>query len=328
MSRSLSPDRVAVTGITAMGYHGVLAEEKRDGQQFSADVVLHVPIHRAGSRDDLAAAVDYSVVAAAVHAVLVGPTVDLVETLAARIAAAVLVDDRIGAVDVTVHKPQAPVGVPHGDVTVQIHRTRADVAVAALPLVPVPVVLALGANLGDRAATLASAVRALERTDGMTVDSVSPVVETAAVGGPDQPPYLNAVLLVTTTLSARDLLHACQDVETAHARTREVQWGPRTLDVDVVGYGDLVVRTGDLTLPHPRAAKRAFVLRPWLLADPDAVLPGVSGARPVSALLARLDVGPDDLVVRDDLVLTGGVLPGSGLSGSGLPGSVAPEGGG
>ena len=296
-------DRVTVTGISAFGYHGVLAEEKRDGQPFSADVVMHVPVHRAGATDDLAAAVDYSVVAAAVHTVLAGPSLDLVESVAERIAAVVLSDDRVLAVDVTVHKPDAPVGVPFADVTVQVHRTRDDVAVTATPTAAVPVVLALGANVGDSAGTLTSAVRALGATDGITVDAVSPVVETAPVGGPEQPRYLNAVVLATTTLSARQLLHACQDVEAAHARTRQVRWGPRTLDVDVVTHGGLVARTGDLTLPHPRAGKRAFVLRPWLLADPGAVLPGAYGPRPVSALLARLDAGPGDVVVRPDVVL-------------------------
>ena len=296
-------DRVAVMGISAFGYHGVLAEEKRDGQTFSADVVMHVPVHRAGATDDLAAAVDYSVVAAAVQAVLAGPSLDLVESVAERIAAVVLADDRVQAVDVTVHKPEAPVGVPFGDVIVTVHRTRDDVAVAARPDAPVPVVLALGANLGDRAGTLASAVRALGATDGITVDAVSPVVETAPVGGPEQPRYLNVVVLATTTLSARSVLHACQDVEAAHARTREVRWGPRTLDVDVVTHGALVARTGDLTLPHPRAGTRAFVLRPWLLADPDALLPGAYGPRQVAELLARLDVRPDDVTVRDDVVL-------------------------
>lgn len=305
----LPVDRVSLHGITAHGAHGVLAEEKRGGQRFVADVVMHVPVHRAGVRDDLDEAVDYSVVAAAVHAVLGGESLDLVEAVAERIAAAVLTDDRVLAVDVTVHKPQAPLGVPFGDVTVQVHRTRADVAVAAVPADDVPVVLALGANLGDREATLVSAVRALGALDGVDVSGVSAVVETAPVGGPEQPRYLNAVLLARTTLSARGLLHACQDIEAAHARTREVRWGPRTLDVDLVAYGDLVVTTGDLVLPHPRARKRAFVLQPWLLTDPGAVLPGRGAPAPVAELLGGLRRSGGDVVVRPDLDLSAALVP-------------------
>lgn len=159
-----------------------------------------------------------------------------------------------------------------------------------------PVVLALGANLGDRLATLQSAVDALARVPGLTVTAASPVFETRPVGGPDgQPQYLNAVLLTDTDLPPLDLLAACQQVEADHDRTREVRWGPRTLDIDVVTYGQLVDDDERLTLPHPRAAQRAFVLVPWSQVDLQAELPGPGGG-PVSVLAAeaedRLDLRP------------------------------------
>ena len=147
------------------------------------------------------------------------------------------------------------------------------------PVRDVPVVLALGTNLGEREAVLRSAVAALSAVDGLTVRRVSPVVETAPVGGPQQPDYLNAVVLASTSLPARELLAACQQVETEHDRVREVRWGPRTLDVDVVSYGTTVSDDPVLTLPHPRAHERAFVLVPWSAADPEAVLPGPNGGR-------------------------------------------------
>ncbi|GAB3677656.1 2-amino-4-hydroxy-6-hydroxymethyldihydropteridine diphosphokinase [Angustibacter aerolatus] len=140
------------------------------------------------------------------------------------------------------------------------------------------VVLALGANLGDRAATLRDAVAELDATDGVRVRSVSAPVETDPVGGPDQPDYLNAVVLADTDLDADALLDACHAVEQRHGRERLVRWGARTLDVDVVAYGepgadDEVVRSDErLTLPHPRAHERGFVLLPWAQVDPAARL--------------------------------------------------------
>ena len=304
-------DQVAVRGIRGRGNHGVLAHEKRDGQDFSVDVVMHVPTLRAGRSDDLADAVDYSVVAQAAHAILVGPSVDLVEALAERIAAAVMTDARLLAVDVVVHKPQAPVGVPFDDVTVSVRRTRDDVRADTAPEAPLRAVLALGANLGETYATLHQAVLDLAEVDGVSVVESSPVVESAPVGGPGQGRYLNAVVLVDTTLSPRALLHACQDVETAHGRTREVRWGARTLDVDVVSYGDVHLDAHELGLPHPMAASRRFVLLPWSLVDSGAVLAEYGFTRPVTELLEDLMDDEGDVVVRTDLTLPFG-LPATG----------------
>ncbi len=170
------------------------------------------------------------------------------------------------------------------------------------PARPVRAVLALGTNLGDRAATLQAAVLDLDAFEGVRVLAASPVVETDPVGGPGQPDYLNAVLVVETTLSALDLLAACQQVEAEHGRSRSVRWGPRTLDVDVVDYEGTLAATSVLVLPHPRAAERAFVLVPWLAVDGDAVLPTGGGPVAVADLLGRL--GDDGGVrARPDLRL-------------------------
>ncbi|MGM7666895.1 2-amino-4-hydroxy-6-hydroxymethyldihydropteridine diphosphokinase [Microbacterium sp. A93] len=147
-------------------------------------------------------------------------------------------------------------------------------------------VLALGANLGDAAATVQQAVRQLGQTPGIEVTGVSPVARTRAVGGPaGQPDYLNLVVTVATRLSPKELLAAGQGIEQAHHRTRDVRWGPRTLDIDVITYGDLRSDDPVLTLPHPRAHTRAFVLAPWSWLDPEAVL---SGAR-VADLAGQAD---------------------------------------
>lgn len=160
------------------------------------------------------------------------------------------------------------------------------------------VALGLGANLGDRVAALQRAVDLLApRLAGAVVSSV---YETAPVGGPAQPDYANAVLVGDSDAEPREVLAWAQEAERAAHRTREVRWGPRTLDVDVLAVGDVVSENPGLTLPHPRAHERAFVLVPWAEADPGAVLPD---GRSVAALAAALDPGPDGVRRRDDVHL-------------------------
>ena len=145
--------------------------------------------------------------------------------------------------------------------------------------------LALGSNQGNRLEILQAAVEALAETDGVEIAAVSSVFETDPVGGPQQPDYLNAVVVVMTTLSARELLGRAHEIEQSFRRVRVERWGPRTLDVDIVAVGDEVVDEPDLVIPHPRAAERAFVLLPWLDADPDAALPDRG---PIADLLTGL----------------------------------------
>lgn len=119
-------DTISVRGLRAFGRHGVLPEERRDGQEFVVDVQLSVDTRTAAATDELAETVDYAAVSQRVCALIAGDPVDLIETLAARIADACLVDSRVQAVEVTVHKPSAPVGVPFTDVAVTIRRSRAE----------------------------------------------------------------------------------------------------------------------------------------------------------------------------------------------------------
>src|SRR5690606_35478109 len=116
---------------------------------------------------------------------------------------------------------------------------------------PVDVVLALGSNLGASHDTLRQVVMDLAAVDSLEVTAVAPLARTGAVGGPEQPDYLNTVVLGRTTLSPRALLHACQQIEQAHGRVREEHWGPRTVDIDLIMHGSTVAAADDLELPHP-----------------------------------------------------------------------------
>lgn len=275
-------DVLALTGVSVTACHGVLPHEKETPQRFVVDVRYGLDLRPSGEDDALSSTVSYADVAADVVRVVSGPTVDLIETLAARVADAVLARD-VEWCEVTIHKPDAPVGVPFDDVSVRIRRERSRLAVVAL-----------GANLGDPARTLAWAVRDLDGIDGVRVASVSSLYDTAPVGGPDQPRYLNAVATLTTRLAPHTLLTALHDIEARHGREREVRWGARTLDLDLIQLGDprrdqdVRQETDAVTLPHPRAHQRAFVLRPWLDVAPTAVLRVGEDVRSVAELLQRL----------------------------------------
>lgn len=161
-------------------------------------------------------------------------------------------------------------------------------------------VLALGSNLGDRMASLQGAVEAIADTPDVWVTAVSPVYETEPVDSPvGAETYLNAVVLVDTTLAANRLMDRALAVEDAFDRERsEVHNAPRTLDVDLIVVGDRRSDDDHLRLPHPRAAERAFVLKPWFDLEPDAVFPDQG---PVAELLAQ--IGTDGLTLREDLAL-------------------------
>lgn len=151
-------------------------------------------------------------------------------------------------------------------------------------------VIAIGSNLGDRAATFSAAVRTLAEAEGIEVTAISTPIETVALrpegADADAPAYLNAVVLVRTTLAPHALLTLLHAIEDEHGRVREERWGDRTLDLDLIDYAGMQSSTDDLTLPHPRAHERVFVLQPWAEVAPDAVLPGHGR---VSDLLAALE---------------------------------------
>lgn len=260
-------DRIELRGVRAFGRHGVYDFERAEGQEFVADIVLHLDLAPAGRSDDVRDTVHYGELAEKVTAIMAGDPVDLIETLAGRIAEAALEYDAVERVVVTVHKPQAPITVPFGDVAVVVDRSARH-----------PAVVALGSNLGDRGASLASAVAAIARLDGVDLVAVSPVVESAALTldgvDPNLPTYLNQVVTLTTSRTPLGLLAALQQIELDHGRIRDKRWGDRTLDLDIVSFDGLERHDEKLTLPHPGAASRSFVLVPWAIADPDAVLPG------------------------------------------------------
>jgi dihydroneopterin aldolase/2-amino-4-hydroxy-6-hydroxymethyldihydropteridine diphosphokinase len=319
-------DIITLRGLSARGHHGVYPFEREGTQPFTVDLSLWVDTRRAAAADDLDLTVDYGEIAGEAVAVLEGPSVYLLETLAQRIAEAALAHPRVHGVEVTLHKPMAPLRQQFSDVAITIRRGAAAESAssagapsgsatrdeASAMAVAEPggrrsqpardtagwkrVVLALGANLGDPPTTLARAVGDLVDVDGLEVDEVSPLVRTLPVLGPGQaaqPDYWNAVVLARTGLDPRELLAATSAIEDRSGRIRHERWGARTLDIDIIQIQGVASDDPALTLPHPRARSRAFVLVPWELADPDAVLEGAGRVE----LLAR--TAPDRDGIRD-----------------------------
>ena len=270
-------DTVRIEGVRGHGAHGVLPEEKRRAQPFVVDVEMEVE----PAADSIECTVSYADVAADALAVVGGESADLVETLAARIAERVLARGAL-RVAVTVHKPEAPVGVPFSDVSVTVRRNGPLVDGGTIRRA----VLALGSNLGDGRAHLDAAVEALSALD-LHLTGVSDYLSTDPVLAPGQEPqprYTNAVATVTTAMSPLALLAELQRIEVRGGRVRERRWGPRTIDLDIIDVEGVASVNPRLTLPHPRAGERLFVLEPWAQIEPEATLGGV----PIARLIEKL----------------------------------------
>lgn len=327
MSRPL--DVITLRGLAAEAIHGVLPDEHLAAQPFVVDLRMWLDASEAARLDEIEETVSYAQIAEEIAAILTGPSVRLLETLGQRIADAVLAHERILGVEVTVHKPQAPIAQTFSDVSVTVRRGQIDAAPAlssqdatfsidtpASSTTPLPsspvlstqppalppsspargalsepheeawdtieksdepahVVLALGGNIGDAPTRLAAAVEALVDSPEVDVLDVSPLLRTCPVLAEGQEPqadYWNAVVLMETRLDPYEVLELARELEAEAGRVRSEHWGPRTLDVDVIDYEGCTLAEGDLILPHPRAATRAFVLAPWLMVDEDAHL--------------------------------------------------------
>lgn len=302
-------DSIQLTGVRALGSHGVLASEHTEPQPFVVDVQMIVDTRLAAATDSIADTVDYGQIAQRIVHIIEGEHVDLIEKLANKIAHAILQSYRVQAVTVTVHKPQAPITVPFSDVSVTVTRvqdelsefgegdalnaasqaatsqhkatqhkaTQSPATQTQQPQVH-HAVIALGGNMGQVAQTLRSAIVSIDSVPGNQVSGISPLYRTKAWGMPEgTPDFYNAVIELDTTLDAHTLLHTLQTIEATFGRRRDVHWGNRTLDLDIIDFDHEISEDPNLTLPHPRAWQRAFVLTPWLELDPDATIAGPHG---------------------------------------------------
>lgn len=297
-------DQIRLTGVRAVGKHGVLDFEHERAQTFVVDATLFLDLAPAGHSDDLHDTVDYGAIAKGIVAIIEGEHVDLIEKLADRIASMILEYPAVARTQVTVHKPSAPIVVPFDDVSVTVERSRETTSAASQVH---HAIIAMGGNQGDVAATLRDAVRSIDGLASTQVTGVSPLYRTDAWGMPDgTPDFYNAVVSVTTKLSAMELLRGLQRIEVEHGRVRTDHWTSRTLDLDIIDFDGQSNDDPDLTLPHPRAWQRAFVLGPWLALEPDAELSG-EHAGSVAQLLHEASDRDHIDEIADDWMVGGSV---------------------
>ena len=250
MSKSVY-DKITIKGLEVFANHGVYPEENRLGQKFVVNAVLYVDTRAAGLSDDLDLSVNYGTVCHQITDFLTANTYKLIERAAEELARHILINNPlVHEIDVEIEKPGAPIGLPLETVSVKIHRGWHDVAIA------------LGSNMGDSKKFLDDAVEKVGKLPDTKVIKVATYITTKPYGGVEQDDFLNSAMTIRTLLTPSELLDRLHDIEREAGRERIIHWGPRTLDLDILLYDDLVMDTEDLTIPHIEMHLRDFVLKP------------------------------------------------------------------
>lgn len=244
-------DKIKIEDLEVFANHGVFHEENILGQKFLVSAVLYTNTRGAGLTDDLAASIHYGEVSTFIDHYLREHTFKLLERAAEALAEELLLHvPDLEKICLEIKKPWAPVGLPLKTVSVEIERGWHTVYIA------------LGSNMGCREQYINNAVTALDETHGCSVKNMSSLIETPPYGVTDQADFLNACLELRTLLTPGELLTELHRIEQEAGRERIVRWGPRTLDLDILLYDDLVWENEDLCIPHIEMHKRKFVLEP------------------------------------------------------------------
>ena len=244
-------DEIRIEGLEVYAHHGVYPEETERGQYFYVNAVLYTDVSRAGKLDNLEYTVNYGTVCHYITDWMQENTCLLLEAVAEKLSTAILREyPAVLALELEIQKPEAPIKLPFGNVSVKVHRGWHKAYIA------------LGSNIGDREARLQSAVASLREHPLITVRKVSDWIITKPYGGVEQEDFLNGVAEVETLMNPEQLLNALQTMEQAAGRERLVHWGPRTLDLDILFYDKIVVELEHLVIPHPDLENRRFVLEP------------------------------------------------------------------
>lgn len=244
-------DEIRIEKLEVYAYHGVFPKERRKGQTFVVNATLYTDTARAGSKDALYLSTDYGEVCTFIDKWMRENTYQLLEAVVEHLSKEILLKFAlISEIDLEVKKPDAPIDLPFGSVSVKVHRGWHKAY------------LSVGSNLGDRRKYVDGAVHALESHPQMRGIRVSELIETAPYGNVEQGDFLNGAIELETLLSPEELLEALHGMENAAGRERAVHWGPRTLDLDILFYDDLVYEGETLTIPHKDMKNREFVLRP------------------------------------------------------------------
>ena len=244
-------DKICIDELKIFAYHGVFEHENIKGQNFYVNAVLYVDTEKAGRTDDLDVSVDYGSVCQLIKKVMTENTYKLIETAAQSIAEAILLKyGLVKSVDIEVRKPEAPIDMEFGSVSVKINRGWHDVLVA------------VGSNMGDSRSYIENGLAELEGSRFNKDMRRSELIVTKPYGYTDQDDFINGAVRFRTMLSPRGLLDLLHDIEKKADRKREIHWGPRTLDLDIIFYDKEIIDEDDLIIPHNDMHNRSFVLIP------------------------------------------------------------------
>ena len=258
MYNELGSDEIRIEGLEVYAYHGVYPEEREKGQTFYVNATLYTDTHKAGLEDKLELSTNYGDVCLFINQWMKENTYQLRETVAEKLSKAILLKyNLISSVDLEIRKPEAPIELPFGCVSVKVHRGWHKVY------------LALGSNMGDKEDYINGAIHALKEHPQIKVNKISDMIVTKPYGGVKQDDFLNGALEAETLLSPEELLEACHDIEDAANRRRTIHWGPRTLDIDILFYDKLIFESDTLVIPHPDLENRDFVLKPMNMLAPN-----------------------------------------------------------
>lgn len=246
-----SYDEIRIEGLKVFAHHGVYDFETRDGQDFYVNAVLYTDTRKAGVSDELSDSTNYGEVCQCIHEYLTGHTYKLLEAALEHTATELLHRfPLVRGVDLEIQKPQAPIPLPFENVSVKIRRFwhRAYVA--------------LGSNMGNKKQYLDRALAQMDENPDFRVIKTASYLETEPYGGVEQDTFLNSVCCLETLLSPEELLDELHRMEQLADRKREIHWGPRTLDLDIIYYEDCIMASEDLVIPHADMENRVFVLKP------------------------------------------------------------------
>lgn len=250
-------DIIQIVDLEVFAYHGVFPEEREKGQFFSINANLFLDTRKAGMSDELKYTIDYGAVCEFMHKFMQENTYNLIETAAEQLAQALLLKfDLLETIMLEIRKPSAPINLEFNSVSVNIERGWCEAYIA------------FGSNMGDKEKYIDDAINSLKKLPQIKVLAVSDKYVTAPYGNVEQDDFLNGVIKIKTLLSASELLQIMQQLEDIAGRKREIHWGPRTLDLDLLFYDNDIIDNDDLTVPHPDIKNREFVLKPLMQIAP------------------------------------------------------------
>jgi dihydroneopterin aldolase/2-amino-4-hydroxy-6-hydroxymethyldihydropteridine diphosphokinase len=244
-------DKIRIEDLEVYAYHGVFPEENKLGQKFVISASLYVDAGKAAKQDDLNQSVNYGEVCSFIKRWMETHTVKLIETVADIMAREILLAfPLIQRIELEVKKPNAPVPMSFAFMSVSVERKWHTVYVG------------IGSNMGNREAYIRNAVLLLNEQKDCVVTKASNLFITAPYGYTEQAEFLNGALCVKTLQSSEEFLDTLHSIEYQLGRERKIHWGPRTIDLDILLYDDLVMSTETLTIPHIDMENRLFVLKP------------------------------------------------------------------